>query len=173
MKVIRARQCGFTLAELTIATLVLMFGVVAVMQLVPPAMQANLRHVHDTTAVVLAQRELDQMIAQPLSAENFTDADGRVIALGDATQPNVLVGSPAIVAGNQVRVDFTAEAVANYNFTTPDPNDASATPYEVRWAVITNTEAGHVVSKRCIVGARRRDLTQTAPPTTVEGWVWR
>lgn len=173
MKVIRAKQYGFTLTELTIATLVLMFGVVAVMQLVPAAMQANLRNRYDTTTVVLAQRELDQMITQPLSAANFTDADGRVIALGDATLPNVLVGSPVIVVGNLVRVDFTAAAVANYNFTAVDPNDPSATPYEVRWAVITNAVAGNVVSKRYIVGAWRPDRTHAALPVTIEGSVLR
>jgi len=173
MKVIRAKQCGFTLTELTIAMLVLMFGVVAVMQLVPAAMQANLRNRYDTTTVVLAQRELDQMVTQPLSAANFTDADGRVIALGHATQPNVLVGSPVIVVGNLVRVDFTAAAVANYNFTAVDPDDASATPYEVRWAVITNTVAGSVVSKRYIVGAWRPDPTHAAPPVTIEASVLR
>jgi Tfp pilus assembly protein PilV len=173
MKVIRAKQCGFTLTELTIAMLVLMFGVVAVMQLVPAAMQANLRNRYDTTTVVLAQRELDQMVTQPLSAANFTDADGRVITLGDATQPNVLVGSPVIVVGNLVRVDFTAAAVANYNFTAVDPDDASATPYEVRWAVITNAVAGSVVSKRYIVGAWRPDRTHAAPPVTIEASVLR
>jgi Tfp pilus assembly protein PilV len=173
MKVIRAKQCGFTLTELTIAMLVLMFGVVAVMQLVPAAMQANLRNRYDTTTVVLAQRELDQMVTQPLSAANFTDADGRVIALGDATQPNVLVGSPVIVVGNLVRVDFTAAAVANYNFTAVDPDDASATPYEVRWAVITNAVAGSVVSKRYIVGAWQPDRTHAAPPVTIEASVLR
>jgi hypothetical protein len=82
-----------------------------------------------------------------------------------------LVGSPVIVVGNLVRVDFTAAAVANYNFTAVDPNDASATPYEVRWAVITNAGGGNVISKRYIVGAWRRDPAQTAPPVTVEGWV--
>jgi Tfp pilus assembly protein PilV len=173
MRVIRAKQCGFTLTELTIATLVLMFGVVAVMQLVPAAMQANLRNRYDTTTVVLAQRELDQMITQPLSAANFTDADGRVIALGDATQPNVLVGSSVIVVGNLVRVDFTAAAVANYHFTAVDPNDASATPYEIRWAVITKAVAGNVVSKRYIVGAWRPDRTHPTPPVTIEGSVLR
>ncbi len=161
---------GFTLIELAIATMVLMFGVVAVMQLVPAAMQSNLRNRYDTTAVVLAQRELDQMITQPLSSLQFTDADGRVVALGDPTQVNQVVGGPVQV-GNTARINFNPAAVPNYNFVAVDPNDASGTAYEVRWAVITNAVGGTVVSKRFIVGAWRRDPTQIAPPVTVEGLV--
>lgn len=164
-----AAQGGFTLIELAIATLVLMFGVVAVMQLVPAAMQSNLRNRYDTTATVIAQRELDQMITQLLSSLQFTDADGRAIALGDPTQPNVVVGGPVQVVGTTARIDFINPAVANYNFTTVDPNDASGTRYEVRWAVITNAVGGTVVSKRFIVGAWRRDPSQATLPVTVEG----
>ena len=162
---------GFTLIELAIATVVLMVGVVAVMQLVPAAMRSNLRNRYDTTATVLAQRELDQMITQPLTALQFTDADGRSVALGNPAQPGVVVGGPVVLVGTTVRVDFNPPAVANYNFIAVDPNDASATPYEVRWAVITNAVNGLVVSRRFIVGAWRRDPRQTAPPVAVDGMV--
>jgi len=164
-------QRGFTLIELAIATMVLMVGVVAVMQLVPAAMQSNLRNRYDTTAVVLAQRELDQMITQPLSSLQFTDADGRVIALGNPAQVNQVVGGPVQAVGNMARINFNPPAVANYNFVAVDANDASGTQFEVRWAVITNAVGGTVVSKRFIVGAWRRDPRQTAPPVTVEGVV--
>jgi type II secretory pathway pseudopilin PulG len=166
-----AVQRGFTLIELAIATMVLIVGVVAVMQLVPAAMQSNLRNRYDTTATVLAQRQLDQMITQPLGSLQFTDADGRVIALGDPTKVNQVVGGPVQAVGSTARINFNAPAVASYNFVAVDPNDASGTPYEVRWAVITNTVGGTVVSKRFIVGAWRRDPRQTAPPVTVEGLV--
>jgi len=167
----RVLQRGFTLIELTIATVVLLAGVVAAMHLVPATMQANLRNPYDTTATVLAQRELGQMITQPLTSLQFTDADGRTVALGNPTQSGAVVGGPVVLVGTTVRVDFNSPAVANYNFTAVDPNHASATPYEVRWAVITNAVNGVVVSKRFLVGAWRRDPRQTAPPVTVEGQV--
>ncbi len=162
---------GFTLTELTIATLVLLVGSVAVMQLVPAAMQSNLRNRYDTTATVIAQRELDQMITQSLTAISFVDADGCTIALGDATKVNQIVGGPVVAAGSTARINFNGAAVANYNCTYTDLNDAARVQYEVRWAVITDAVGGLPISKRFIVGAWRRDPRQTAPPVTIEGWV--
>ncbi len=167
----RWTERGFTLIELTIATLVLLVGCVAVMQLVPAAMQSNLRNRFDTTATVIAQRELDQMITQSLTATSFVDADGRTIALGNVASVNQVVGGPVVTGGSTARINFNGAAVANYNFTYSDPNDAARVQYEVRWAVITNAVGGVPISKRFIVGAWRRDPRQTAPPVTVEGWV--
>ena len=167
----RWTERGFTLTELTIATLVLLVGSVAVMQLVPAAMQSNLRNRYDTTATVIAQRELDQMITQSLTSTSFVDADGRTIALGNVASVNQVVGGPVVAVGNTARIDFNGAAVANYNFTYTDLNDPGRTPYEVRWAVITNAVGGVPISKRFIVGAWKRDPRQTAPPVTVEGWV--
>ena len=172
----RWTERGFTLTELTIATLVLLVGSVAVMQLVPAAMQSNLRNRYDTTATVIAQRVLDQMITQPLTSTSFDDMDAygnkiATIALGDATQVNQIVGGPVVTVGSTARIDFNGPAVANYNFIYTDLNDPGRTPYEVRWAVITDAVGGVPISKRFIVGAWKRDPRQTAPPVTVEGWV--
>ena len=169
----RRTERGFTLTELAIATLVLLVGSVAVMQLVPAAMQSNLRNRYDTTATVIAQRELDQMITQSLSSASFVDADGRAIALGNVAAVNQVVGGPVVTVNNTARINFNAPAVANYNFTYIDLNDAARVPYEVRWAVITNAVGGVPISKRFIVGAWKRDPRQTAPPVTIEGWVLR
>src|ERR1700751_2410615 len=76
-----SQQRGFTLVELAIATVVFLIGVVAVMQLVPAALQSNLNNRVDTTSVVIAQRELDQMAKQPFSSASFTDVDGNVCNL--------------------------------------------------------------------------------------------
>lgn len=165
------RQLGFTLVELAIATVVLLLGAVMVMQLVPAAMQSNVYNRYDSTAVVVAQRELDQMISQPLAAAQFTDADGRVILLGNSAAPNTVVGGPVLTAGNIVKIDFTAAAVANYNFAYQDANDPTQPTYEVRWAVITTVSGGTVVSKRFIVGAWKRNATLVMPPVTLEAWV--
>ncbi len=167
------RQQGFTLIELAIAILVLLLGVVMVMQLVPAAMQSNLYNRYDSTAVVIAQRELDQMMTQPVWALQFTDADGRVIQLGNPGTPNTVVGGPVQMVGNAARIDFSAAAVPNYNFLYVDLNDPTQPNYEIRWAVITTVSGSQVVSKRFIVGVWKRNATQVMPPVTIEAWVQR
>ncbi len=165
------RQRGFTLIELAIATVVFLVGVVAVMQLVPASLQSNLNNRVDTSSVVLAQRELDQMTDQPLSSASFTDADGNVCNLGNSATPDVVVGSPVIQVGNSVRIDFNAATVAGYNFKYTNPQDPTDGAYDVRWAVISNNNAGGTVaSKRFIVGVWRRAGGQMLAPVTLDAW---
>jgi len=177
-----ARERGFTLVELAVAMAVLLVGIVAVAQLIPISIQTNMRNRYDSTAVVMAERLLNQMVNQPLTATQFVDVydNNRVIMLGSVAA-NGLVGNPITVvsaipggAAILVRVDFTAAAVANYNFTAADPNAAvPAIRYEVRWAVITNMQGTTVVSKRFLVGVWKRDPRSITGPVTVEAWVQR
>src|SRR6266853_3614684 len=93
----KIRQRGFTLVEVLVATIVLMTGVVAVAQLVPVAVTANNVSRRDSTALVIAQRELAQMMEQPLTVLAFNDALGNPCSLGSAATPGVTVGSPVVV----------------------------------------------------------------------------
>jgi prepilin-type N-terminal cleavage/methylation domain-containing protein len=166
-----SQQRGFTLVELLIATVVFLVGVVAVMQLVPAALQSNLNNRVDTTAVVVVQRELDQMVKQPFASASFTDVDGNVCNLGSAATPNAIVGSPVTQYGNFVRIDFTQPVVAGYNFQVADPLDSTEGGYDVRWAVITSVNAQKAaVSKRFIVGARQNLGSRTLAPVSLDSW---
>lgn len=166
-----SQQRGFTLVELVIATAVFLVGVVAVMQLVPAALQSNLNNRVDTTSVVVVQRELDQMVKQPFSSASFTDADGNICNLGNAATPNAVVGSPLIQYGEFVRIDFTQPRVAGYNFQAADPQNPIEGGYDVRWAVITSVNAtGTVVSKRFIAGARQNLGTRALAPVSLDSW---
>jgi prepilin-type N-terminal cleavage/methylation domain-containing protein len=170
-ELMRTGEHGFTLIELLIATAVLLVGVVGVAQLVPLSVRSNFNNRYDTAAVVIAQRELDQMVYQGLQSTTFTDADGRVCNLGSITTSNVVNGNPVIMVGNQVAVNFNAAAVAGYNYTFTDPNDAIGIPYEVRWAVISNVVVTKVVSKRYILGAWKREPGRLMGPVTLDVWV--
>src|ERR1700720_437334 len=90
----RGRQTGFKILEMLLATVILLVGLIAVAQLVPASILLNYRNRTDASALVFAQRELDQMLAQPLnpstSPPSFTDAEGNPCYLGDPTQPNQL-----------------------------------------------------------------------------------
>ncbi len=168
----RSAQRGFTLIELAIATLILLIGIAAVGQLVPNALMSNLRQRYDSKAVVIAERELNQMINQPLTATQFADLDGRVILLGNVAATG-LTGNAVISFGNSARVDFGAAAVGGYNFNYVDPNDPVGVSYEVRWAVASTVQGTTVVSKRFLVGVWKRDPRSPIPPVTVEATVDR
>ena len=168
---VRHGEQGLTLIELAIATVVLLVGVVSVMQLVPASMQLNQGNRSDTTAMVIAQRELEQMVNQPLAAAGFVDADGRNLNLGSTTTSGVVFGGPVVPLGNSVQIDFTAAPVGGYNFNYADPNDPGGYSYEVRWAVISNVSGGKVISKRFIMGARRTGGNGVFRPITIDTWV--
>lgn len=63
-------SAGFSLVELLIAVLILLVGIVAVAQLVPTAIRSNFRNRYDSTALILAQRQLERMAVQSMTAGN-------------------------------------------------------------------------------------------------------
>ncbi len=168
------KQRGFTLIELMIAMLVMLVGLVAVAQLVPAAIRLNSANRYDSTALVIAQRQMEAMLNQPLTANAFTDPQGLLCPvgnncnLGNPANPNQVLGSPVVWPNNRPLIDFTAGQVANYNFTFTDPNDPSGVSYDVRWAVITFVNAATPTGKRFIVGVRRRGGNAPLQAVTVD-----
>jgi prepilin-type N-terminal cleavage/methylation domain-containing protein len=147
---------GFSLVEVMVAIAVLLIGVVAVAQLVPMSLTFNNDNRSDSVALVLTQRELDQMLDQPLKATQFTDGLGNVCNLGNPATPNAVVGSTLVTINNRPTIDFTAGQVGGYSFNYADPEDPNGATYDVRWAVITSANGGGTVnSKRFIIGARQ------------------
>ncbi len=169
----KSRQGGFTLVELAIATVVVLVGAVALAQLVPVALYMNQANRNDSSALVYAQRELEQMIHQPLAATAFTDADGNPCSLGDPTSPNVVVGSPVATLNNATVIDFTAAEEPGYSFNYHDPNDPMGSFYDVRWAVITTVKGSTVTGKRFVLGALKRSEKTPFQPVTLDVWVQR
>ncbi|MGB8660046.1 MAG: prepilin-type N-terminal cleavage/methylation domain-containing protein [Candidatus Acidiferrum sp.] len=170
----RKRNCqlGFTFVEVLMAIVILLVGIVAVAQLVPASISSNSTNRNDSSALVFAQREMDQFLRQPLNMSlippAFIDAEGFSCNLGDPTQPNVVVGSPVATFYNQLVIDFTQSTVPGYSFIYQDPNDPAGINYDVRWAVITVTNNGMVSSKRFIMGARREGGNGIYRPVTID-----
>jgi prepilin-type N-terminal cleavage/methylation domain-containing protein len=172
------KQSGFTMIEMLIATVVMVVGLVGVAQLVPLSISLNSSNRNDSTALVFAQRELDAMVDQPISAPNFSDPQGVLCApvgyvcnLGNAATPKVPVGSPVVMLNNRPVIDFTQAQVANYSFNYTDPNDPFGLSYDVRWAVITYATGGNAGGKRFIVGVRRRGGNGPFLPVTLDTMV--
>ncbi len=66
---------GFTLVELVVAFLILVIGVTAILELVSQS-ALNARYAKDkTTATVLAQQKLEELLAQPDLAPGETEGD--------------------------------------------------------------------------------------------------
>jgi prepilin-type N-terminal cleavage/methylation domain-containing protein len=174
---IQKKQLGFTLIELLVAMLVLMIGLVAVAQLVPMSVRLNSGNRDDSTAMAFAQRELDALIEQPISALTFSDPNGvhcppaAFCNLGDPTLPKVLVGSPVLMINNRPQIDFGVAQVPGYSFNYKDPNDPYFITYDVRWAVITYANGGNPTAKRFILGALRRTNNATFLPLTLDTMV--
>lgn len=148
----RGKQCGFTLIEMMIATLMMAVGLVAVAQLVPFSILLNTANRDDSTALVLAQSEMNQFIEQPLTTFAYTDAGGNICTLGNPATPNQFVGNPVVPFGGSQVINFAGAQVPGYSFTWFDPNDPSRASYDVRWAVYTLAGGA---GKRFILGVRR------------------
>ena len=167
----RRNQRGFTLTEVLIAIVILLVGIVAVAQLVPASIGSNSTNRNDSSALVFAQRQMDQFLNQPLNSTAFIetiDSQTFTCNLGDPTQPNLMRGSNYALFYNQLVIDFSQSPVANYSFVYHDPNDPAEVVYDVRWAVLTTTSGGAVASKRFILGARKKGGNGIYNPVTLD-----
>ncbi|HET9994211.1 MAG TPA: prepilin-type N-terminal cleavage/methylation domain-containing protein [Candidatus Acidoferrum sp.] len=162
----RRQESGFSLLEMLLATTILLVGLIAVAQLVPASILLNSRNRTDSSALVFAQREMDQFLDQPLSTSTFQDVLLNTCNLGNAATPNVVQGSPLV--NNQALINFAAAPAANYSFTYTDPNDPSGTSYDVRWAVIVTGNGSAASSKRFILGIRQQGGNGFFQPVTLD-----
>lgn len=170
-------QRGFTLIEMAVATAVLLIGIVGVAKLVPVAVNMNMGNRNDSTSLVIAQREMDALLSQPIGSLTFTDPQGIVCPaagvcnLGNPATPAVIVGSPLLNLGNRPLINYGVAQVAGYSFYYSDPDDPSDTSYDVRWTVITLGNGTTASAKRFIVGVRRRGGNFAFLPITLDAAV--
>ena len=168
----RRKDSGFSILEMVIASAIMMVGIISVVQLVPVSLQLNASNRLDTLATVIAQRELDQMLSQPLAVNAFSDTDGRTISLGGAGSPGAAVVPDAQGAE---QIDFTAPTVSGFVIQgyrdRNDPNFPNGPTFELRWAVIPQTSGGRIFSKRIIIGCRRTNANRPALAVTLDSWV--
>jgi type II secretory pathway pseudopilin PulG len=167
-------NAGFTLIELLLTVVILMVAVVSVAHLVPLSVASNLRNRNDSTALITAQRLVEQMSQQSLTASggicagisppansyDFCDSDGDGIALGRtgvANNTTTSDGCPLNASGN---IDFTqaASSCSGYTVTKTtvwNPVTNTNQIVELRWRVVTlHDSIGNPYRKVFIVAGR-------------------
>jgi type II secretory pathway pseudopilin PulG len=168
----RREQNGFSILEMILASAILMVGIISVVQLVPASLKSSVGNRLDTIATVVAQRELDQMLSQPLNVNSFQD-ESQTISLGGAGSP----GASVLMSGQSVVVDFSPSATPPAGFSATmlaDPNDPTSPSFELRWAVFPQLSNGVVVGRRIIIGCRRANSSgdqQLLLPVTLDSSV--
>jgi type II secretory pathway pseudopilin PulG len=174
---LRDRERGFSILEMLFATIMLLVGLVAIAQLVPASILLNYRNRTDSSALVFAQRQLDQMLDQPLNVNQFTDALGNICQLGNPAATNAVQGSTVTTTiNNQTLIAFNSPnpplAPTNgYGFTYQDPTDPNGTTYDVRWAVIITGNGATASSRRFILGVRQAGGSGYFQPITLDTMV--
>jgi hypothetical protein len=150
-----------------LACAVLMVGVAAVVQLVPASLKTSVNNRLDTMATAVAQRELDQMLSQPLTATSFTDSDGNSISLGGVGAP----GANVIMDGPSTAIDFSADPSSvpdGFSSLYVDLNDPNRVSFELRWAVFIQKNGAKVIGRRIIIGCRRANSNTGVFPVTLD-----
>jgi hypothetical protein len=143
---------GFSVLEMILASAILMIGVISVVQLVPASLNSSVGNRLDTVATVVAQRELDQMLSQPLNVNTFVDNDRQTVRLGGAGAP----GAPVVMNGGYATIQFAASLPpTGFYKSYTDPNDPIGPKFDLRWAVFPQVSNGVVVGRRIIIGCRR------------------
>ncbi len=177
----RPRRCdrksrGFSLVELLIATVILLVGLVGIGQLVPASILINQKSRLDSTSLVFAQQQLDQMLVHPLTDTYFLRPNGAACqgtscSLGDNSTP--IQGNNVIWVFNRPLIDFSGAPADNFSFTyTADPNDPFGVTYDVRWAVATTFSGSSVTGKRFFVGVRQlNNSSNFVPAVTLDAAV--
>jgi len=112
------------------------------------------------------------------SPPTFNDPQGvfcplsQTCPLGDPTRPLQPVGCPVVLFNGTPVIDFSAPVgacVTGYYSSYTDPNDPFSATYDVRWAVITNTNTSQVViSRRIILGVFRRGMQSPTLPVMLD-----
>ncbi len=165
---------GFSLVELLIAMAVLAVGIVAVMQMVAMGTRTNKRNRNDSTALITAQRLLEQMARQPVDVQNgicgapgghyyYCDEINDDIALGQQGAGVTVAGCPLDATNQQLNFGVACAAVG-YTVTkaqiwNPTPGAQQGQNVELRWRVYTlHDGTGAPVRKVIIIGARNTDL---------------
>lgn len=150
-----SESSGFSLLEMLTAVFVLIVGILALLPLVSVATRQNELTRYQTSATLLAQRQLEQICHYAFApGGGFFDGDGNWIQVScpDPTQESC--GNPLNAVG---LIDFSLDPLVGFSLAYQDPGGSA---YDIRWNIqVTPSNA-----KQFVVGVRARRNVIIVPP---------
>jgi Tfp pilus assembly protein PilV len=151
-------QAGTTLLEMMIAVTVLAIGLGGAMALVSMAIASNNRNKHDTTATMLSQMVMEQILAAGANASStftITDCQGNSFTI-DPTGSSTGRGAPITASTGDINFASAISPSTGYNMNYTVCRAAGQTAtYDVRWNIQTlSTASATVYTKQISVAAR-------------------
>jgi prepilin-type N-terminal cleavage/methylation domain-containing protein len=149
-RTVKSESSGLTLIELLIALSIGAVGLTAVIGLFVVAMANNSRSSRDTTATLLSQSVLEQVLlagTNNVATIGLTDCLGNNFTINAVGAVSPGAGAPLTASGD---IDFSAAAPANNYSMTYNVCRANGqtVPYDVRWNVLDMDVSGTTVFTR-------------------------
>lgn len=173
--VTRTRKSGMTLIELLIALSIAAVGMTSIISLFVMSMANNSRSHRDTTATLLTESVLEQILlagSNNVATIGLTDCLGNNYTINAAGAASPGAGASLTSSGD---IDFSQAAPgSNYSmtYTTCRANGQTST-YDVRWNVMDMAVSGTTVYTRLVRVAAKPNGTTAANsyilPVTLRG----
>ena len=174
---IKTKSSGMTLIELLIALSIAAVGMTSIISLFVMAMANNSRSHRDTTATLLSQSVLEQILVagtNSVATIGLTDCLGNNFTINTAGATSPGAGAGLTSSGD---IDFSQTAPgSNYSmtYTTCRANGQTAT-YDVRWNIMDMAVSGTTVYTRQVRVAAKPNGTTAANsfilPVTLRGTI--
>jgi type II secretory pathway pseudopilin PulG len=178
----RSRTAGFTILEILIATVILLVGIIGVAEMVPRALDMDLRNRDSSSGIMAAQRQLEQMLKLPIDVTSggsptdysFLDNDGNVDYVGALPIPAIAGPTQAPPGPVQSGCPLTNGLIDFSQVCNATGYSRQVTPgfgpnFDVRWNVITfyGNDNGTIrpVLKRIAIAGRATDGSLSIPTT--------
>ena len=175
------RQSGFTLIEVLIASVVLVFGLLAVLGLFATAVGNNGRSRADSTSTMLAQSVIEQIAAVLAHGgpQQITDCLGHTFAVDSAAGGARLGGSSIDFSESAPPAGYWTNNGSNRGYTVCDGGGGESgthATYDVRWN-ITSLTCGTQQQCTYVITVAARPISMTpgrftfALPITLRAYV--
>lgn len=171
----KGKTSGLTLIELLIALSIGAVGMTAIISLFVVGMANNSRSHRDTTATLLGQSVLEQILlagTNNVANINLTDCQGNVYTINTVGAASPGAGAALTTSGN---IDFSQAAPGNnysMTYTVCRANGQTST-YDIRWNVMNMAMSGTTVYTRQVRVAAKPTGSTSAnlyiAPVTLRG----
>jgi Tfp pilus assembly protein PilV len=172
---VRSSECGMSLIELMIASVVLIVGVLGCAALIPIAIGTNSRNKQQSNSTVIAQMTMENIMSLPLGAATSTITDcagttSTINTVGSAGGTGATLLSSGAVDFSQTRGGAGAPAGYYMLYTTCSTSGGQAT-YDVRWNIQTPSTYVKLVTVSAKLRGSNTNQVLFSLPVTIRSMV--